>query len=144
MLAIAASVLLSGAVFGLTQPVLQSLKVSPRLAALRDALPCEAPRVASLGLREPSLVFTIGTDLAMLNSGAEAVAFLRAILDESTLCKVAFGTEGGLFSQRLGIPVLVCGPGSMEQGHKADEFIALDQLSACDRMMDRLLDRLAA
>lgn len=76
-LAVAASVLLSGAVFGLTQPVLQSLKVSPRLAAIRDALPCEAPRVASLGLREPSLVFTIGTDLAMLNSGAEAVAFLR-------------------------------------------------------------------
>lgn len=76
-LGVAASVLLSGAVFGLTQPVLQSLKVSPRLAAIRDALPCEAPRVASLGLREPSLVFTIGTDLAMLNSGAEAAAFLR-------------------------------------------------------------------
>ncbi|KQQ18144.1 glycosyl transferase [Methylobacterium sp. Leaf123] len=77
VLAIAASVVLSGAVFGLTQPVLQSLKVSPRLAAIRDALPCVAPRVASLGLREPSLVFTVGTDLAMLNSGAEAIAFLR-------------------------------------------------------------------
>lgn len=77
-------------------------------------------------------------------AASEAVAFLRGILDESALCKVAFGTEGGLFSQRLGIPVLVCGPGSMEQGHKADEFIALDQLAACDRMMDRLLDRIAA
>ena len=32
----------------------------------------------------------------------------------------------------------------MEQGHKADEFITLDQLAACDRMMDRLLDRIAA
>ncbi|MBB2962142.1 glycosyltransferase family 39 protein [Methylobacterium sp. R2-1] len=76
-LGVAASVVLSGAVFGLTQPVLQSLKVSPRLAAIRDALPCQAPLVGSLGLREPSLVFTIGTDLAMLNSGAEAAAFLR-------------------------------------------------------------------
>ena len=75
---------------------------------------------------------------------SEAVAFLRGILGESRLCKVVFGTEGGLFSQRLGIPVLVCGPGSMEQGHKADEFIALDQLSACDRMMDRLLESLSA
>lgn len=75
---------------------------------------------------------------------SEAVAFLRGILGDSALCKVAFGTEGGLFSQRLGIPVLVCGPGSMEQGHKADEFIALDQLAACDRMMERLLDRIAA
>ncbi|MEH3120191.1 MAG: glycosyltransferase family 39 protein [Methylorubrum populi] len=77
-LGIAASVLLSAGVFGLTQPVMRSLKVSPRLAALRDALPCPAPQVASLGYREPSLVFTLGTALAMLNSGEEAAAFLRA------------------------------------------------------------------
>lgn len=72
------------------------------------------------------------------------VDFLRGLLDEAPLRKVAFGTEGGLFSDRLGIPTLVCGPGSMEQGHKADEFIAIDQLAACDRLMERLLDRIAA
>lgn len=72
------------------------------------------------------------------------VDFLRGLLDEAPLRKVAFGTEGGLFSGRLGIPTLVCGPGSMEQGHKADEFIAIDQLAACDRLMERLLDRIAA
>jgi acetylornithine deacetylase len=55
--------------------------------------------------------------------------------------KVDFGTEGGLFSKRLGVPVVVCGPGSMNQGHKPDEFIALDQLEACDCMMERLLER---
>ena len=73
-----------------------------------------------------------------------AAGFLRGLLDEATLRKVTFGTEGGLFAGRLGIPTLVCGPGSMEQGHKADEFITLSQLAACDRMMERLLDRIAS
>jgi hypothetical protein len=78
VLAVLASALVSPAVFGLVQPALPALKVSPRLAAIRDGLACPHPRVASLGYREPSLVFLIGTDLAMLNSGAEAVDFLRA------------------------------------------------------------------
>ena len=51
---------------------------------------------------------------------------------------VAFGTEGGLFDQ-AGIPTVVCGPGSMEQGHKPDEFISVAQLTACDRMLERVL-----
>ncbi|MCV9936860.1 acetylornithine deacetylase [Boseaceae bacterium BT-24-1] len=75
---------------------------------------------------------------------SEAVRFVAALLDDGATHKVAFGTEGGLFSSRLGIPALVCGPGSMDQGHKPDEFIALDQLAACDRFMERLLDRIAA
>ncbi|KAB1070490.1 ArnT family glycosyltransferase [Methylobacterium planeticum] len=78
VLAVLASALVSPAVFGLVQPALPALKVSPRLAALRDGLACPHPQVASLGYREPSLVFLIGTDLAMLNSGAEAIDFLRA------------------------------------------------------------------
>jgi 4-amino-4-deoxy-L-arabinose transferase-like glycosyltransferase len=76
-LGILASMLLSPAVFGLTQPVIAALKVSPRLAAIRDRLPCPQPRVASLGYREPSFVFLIGTDLAMLGTGEEAVDFLK-------------------------------------------------------------------
>ncbi|WP_263139659.1 acetylornithine deacetylase [Pseudomonas sp. RIT-PI-AD] len=50
---------------------------------------------------------------------------------------VAFGTEGGLFDQ-AGIPTVVCGPGSMDQGHKPDEYVSVEQLAACDRLMDRL------
>ena len=42
---------------------------------------------------------------------------------------VDFGTEAGLYQQRLGIPVVVCGPGDMAQAHQADEFIAVEQLS---------------
>lgn len=50
-------------------------------------------------------------------------------------CKVAFGTEAGFFDQ-LGIPTVVCGPGSMsDQGHKADECISRDQLHQCAQML---------
>lgn len=69
---------------------------------------------------------------------AEVVRFVGALIEDPVLFKVPFGTEGGLFSDRLGVPTVVCGPGSMDQGHKPDEFIALVELDACDRMMDRL------
>lgn len=50
---------------------------------------------------------------------------------------VAFGTEAGIF-QALGMDVVVCGPGSIEQAHKADEYLALDQLSQCLAMLQGL------
>ncbi|SLN14637.1 acetylornithine deacetylase [Roseisalinus antarcticus] len=74
--------------------------------------------------------------------GAEAVRILSALLEEAELTKVGFGTEAGHFDA-AGVPALVCGPGDMAQGHKANEYIALDQLAACDRMLDRLLATLA-
>jgi acetylornithine deacetylase len=58
--------------------------------------------------------------------------------------KVPYGTEGGFFAE-AGLPVVVCGPGSMAgQGHKPDEYIELGQLAALDAMMDRLLAEIAA
>ncbi len=53
--------------------------------------------------------------------------------------KVSFGTEGGLF-QHAGIPTIICGPGSIEQAHKPDEWIALDQIDACENFIARLSD----
>ena len=50
---------------------------------------------------------------------------------------LSFGTEGGLF-QAIGIPTVVCGPGSIEQGHKADEYVKYSQLSRCLAFMDAL------
>jgi acetylornithine deacetylase len=50
---------------------------------------------------------------------------------------LAFGTEGGLF-QSIGIPTVVCGPGSIEQGHKADEYVELEQLSKCLNFLGKL------
>lgn len=51
---------------------------------------------------------------------------------------VPFATEAGLF-QSLGCDVVVCGPGSIAQAHKPDEFVALDQLTACLDLLDRLI-----
>ncbi|RMH81894.1 acetylornithine deacetylase [Pseudomonas sp. AOB-7] len=65
---------------------------------------------------------------------AELLALLSGSRDFST---VAFGTEGGLFDE-AGIATVICGPGSMEQGHKPDEFVSLAQLDACDALLARL------
>lgn len=76
-----------------------------------------------------------GLDVA---SDAPVVALAQQLAQGETT-KVAFGTEAGFFD-RLGIPTVVCGPGSMAgQGHKADEYIEAAQLAACDAMMDRVL-----
>jgi acetylornithine deacetylase len=73
---------------------------------------------------------------------AGIIEFVAALTGNRDCIKVGFGSEGGLFSERLGIPSVVCGPGSIDQAHKPDEFIATDQLARCDAMMDALLDRL--
>ena len=70
------------------------------------------------------------------------IKMLAELTSSDQRIKVAFGTEGGLFSQKLGIPTVVCGPGSMAQGHKADEFVTLEQLAACNTMLEALIDRL--
>lgn len=54
---------------------------------------------------------------------------------------VAFGTEAGLF-QQLGASAVVCGPGSISQAHKPDEYLEVAQLELCCRMMSRLSERL--
>ena len=57
--------------------------------------------------------------------------------------KVSYGTEAGFF-QGAGIPTVVCGPGNIEQAHRADEFVALDQLHECERFMQNLIQRMSA
>ncbi len=51
--------------------------------------------------------------------------------------KVSYGTEAGIFQQN-GIASIVCGPGDIAQAHKPDEWIALDQLDACDGFIRRI------
>lgn len=70
----------------------------------------------------------------------------RAILlsGQANRIKVAFGTEGGLFQEVLGTTAIVCGPGSMEQGHKPDEFVTVEQMEACRAMLGRVTETLKA
>lgn len=75
---------------------------------------------------------------------SSVVSFVRSLTDANNTFKVAFGTEGGLFAKHLNTPTVVCGPGSMAQGHKPDEFVTVEQLNRCERVLDKLLDRLEA
>jgi acetylornithine deacetylase len=70
---------------------------------------------------------------------SEVAQLLALISGSRKFGTVAFGTEGGLFHQS-GIPTVVCGPGSMEQGHKPDECISQEQLDGCDAMLRRLTE----
>lgn len=69
---------------------------------------------------------------------SEAAKLIAECCGSSEFTTVAFGTEGGLFDA-IGIPTVVCGPGSMDQGHKPDEFVSVEQLAGCDRMLERLV-----
>lgn len=77
-------------------------------------------------------------------SDAAVVNFIKGLTGANGTMKVAFGTEGGLFDARLGIPTVICGPGSMAQGHKPDEFVTVEQMARCEAMMSALLGRLEA
>ena len=77
-------------------------------------------------------------------SDAEVVRFVKALTGANGTMKVAFGTEGGLFDARLGIATVICGPGSMAQGHKPDEYVTIEQMARCEAMMQALLDQLEA
>ncbi len=70
---------------------------------------------------------------------SEAAELLALLSGSREFGTVAFGTEGGLFHQ-AGIATVICGPGSMEQGHKPDEFVSQQQLDGCDAMLLRLAE----
>ena len=65
---------------------------------------------------------------------AAITQLVRALTADKSVRKVAYGTEAGLF-QGAGIPTVVCGPGSIEQAHKVDEFVAIDQLAQCEKFL---------
>ena len=74
----------------------------------------------------------------------EAVTLAKALAGQNSHAKVAFGTEAGLFQRDAQIPCVVCGPGSIAQAHKPDEFLSLDQITAGCAFMSRLADRVCS
>lgn len=111
-------------------------------------LRAEADRISSAAKENAS---EAAIDIEVFNSypgldtppNSQAVAFVKSLTGANGTVKVAFGTEGGLFSRDVGTPTVVCGPGSMAQGHKPDEFVSVEQLHRCDDMLAKLLNRLA-
>ncbi len=66
---------------------------------------------------------------------SEACEFVSSITGDNSREVVSFGTEAGLF-QEIGISTAVCGPGSIEQAHKIDEFIKLSEIKKCLEFLD--------
>ena len=81
---------------------------------------------------------------AMTDSdSAELQALIAALTGDDTRHKVAYATEGGQFTN-AGIPTIICGPGSIEQAHKADEYVALSEMTRCDEFLQKLLNSCAS
>ncbi|MGH8619447.1 MAG: acetylornithine deacetylase [Burkholderiales bacterium] len=80
--------------------------------------------------------------LPVLDTGAESeiVGLAQELCGSHDIGKVSYGTEGSQF-QRAGIPTVVCGPGSIAQAHKPNEWVALEQIARCEDFLSRLMDR---
>lgn len=107
--------------------------------AQQTLLPAMQAVVGDTAIRFEPLSAYPGLATSPESAAAQLVARLCGSDAFST---VAFGTEGGLFHQ-AGVPTVVCGPGSMDQGHKPDEYVSVEQMAACDRLMDRLASYLS-
>jgi acetylornithine deacetylase len=67
------------------------------------------------------------------------VRWAMQLSQHSTVGKVSYGTEAGLF-QKMGVPTVICGPGDIAEAHRPNEFVALEQLAQCEAFMNRILD----
>jgi acetylornithine deacetylase len=74
----------------------------------------------------------------MPDPDSAAVRLALRVTGQNTTRTVAFSTEAGLF-QRAGIAAVICGPGSIDDAHRADEYVAVDQLEACAQFLRRLV-----
>ena len=73
------------------------------------------------------------------NDNGELQKLIVALTGDDERHKVAYATEGGQFTNS-GIPTIICGPGSIEQAHKADEYVELSEIERCDGFLQKLLD----
>ncbi len=109
-------------------------RVTAHAAALEPAMKAVDP---SAGFRFEQIA-EMPAFQARPDEAAVRLALALAGSPETTL--VAFGTEAGLF-QRAGMSTVVCGPGSINQAHQADEYVSLEQLARCEAFLRGLGDQ---
>lgn len=115
----------------------------------QDILPVIKQRITELNQQMQQVDSQTGIKIeqlesvpAMTDTESEALQQLIAGLVQSSVRhKVAYATEGGQFTN-AGIATVICGPGSIEQAHKADEYVELAQLVECDDFLQKLLQSL--
>lgn len=100
----------------------------------RDLLPMMRAISADADIVTHVIGEVVGLEVMEENAARDLVA---SLLGANGADVVPFGTEAGLF-QQMGMSVTVCGPGSIDQAHKPDEFVSLEQLSICLDMLQRL------
>ncbi len=70
----------------------------------------------------------------------QARVIMQDLLQSNSTGVISFGTEAGIF-QEMDMDVVVCGPGSIDQAHKANEYISLSELDKCLQNLLKLLDQ---
>ncbi len=107
--------------------------IQAKIAELNAQMQARAPETGIELLQEESVPAM--TD----SSNDELQQLIVALVENKERHKVAYATEGGQFTD-AGIPTIICGPGSIEQAHKADEFVALREIKRCDEFLQKLLN----
>jgi acetylornithine deacetylase len=106
--------------------------IQAKVAELSAQMQARAPETGIELMQEESVPAM--TD----NDSAELQALIAALTGDDDRHKVAYATEGGQFTN-AGIPTIICGPGSIEQAHKADEYVELSEMARCDEFLQKLL-----
>ncbi|WP_176248836.1 MULTISPECIES: acetylornithine deacetylase [unclassified Sulfitobacter] len=104
----------------------------------QDLLPQMRAVYPQADISTETLGEVVGLEPMTENAARDLVA---GLLGANSAGVVPFGTEAGIF-QQMGMDVIVCGPGSIAQAHKPDEFVSLDQLEVCLGMLERLGQKL--
>lgn len=108
--------------------------VEERAASLVPAMQAVDP---ATGIRFELLA---GVPAFQADPSEAAVLLAQRLAGTTQTTLVGFGTEAGLF-QGVGISSVVCGPGSIDQAHQADEHVSLAQLAQCEGFLQALASR---
>ncbi len=118
-------------------PSVDPSRILAQATAFKDQLVEEMQRVDPQGnidllheVTSPPFMSAVADPLGSLLQGLAASPQGR---------KVAFSSEAGYF-EKANIPTVVCGPGRVEQAHRADEYIALSELDKCSQFLSGLMD----
>ncbi|WP_296403894.1 acetylornithine deacetylase [Psychrobacter sp.] len=116
-----------------------------------DILPAIKQKISELNKQMQQVDSETGIEIEQLENvpamtdseSAELQQLIAGLVQSSARHKVAYATEGGQFTN-AGIATVICGPGSIEQAHKADEYVEVAQLAQCDDFLQKLLQSLQA
>ena len=110
-------------------------ELKDRFNQIAQSVQAQMPDIGDVGI-----VIRRRSGFPALNTPQESpsVDKVEALTPVAGTTKVAYGTEAGLFAEALNAPAIVCGPGSIEQAHKPNEWIDKGQLDLCDDFLRAL------